>query len=73
MLAILKALFSKMQPKLNTTCITSDEFKREHPSVTQKRALAKENLKNWGRKSMLEGGEFSFSQNNVLKRVARNQ
>ena len=38
---------------------------KENPKLEELRAQAKDKMEKWGRKSLLEGGEFSLN-NNVL-------
>lgn len=59
MKTLLNAIASMFRNQLDTSTVTSSEFKQEHPSVALARAEAKEKMKQWGRKTMLEGGEFS--------------
>lgn len=65
---MIKFLLSLFKPQVDTSGITSDSFKTENPNVAKLREEAKAKMKQWGRKSMLEGGEFSFTHNHVLKR-----
>lgn len=41
---------------------------KEHPNVEKLRKEAKAKMEQWGRKSLLDGGEFSLN-NKVLKRA----
>lgn len=45
--------------QVETGFIGVNDFKKEHPNVSTIRAEAKEKMKQWGRKTMLEGGAFS--------------
>jgi hypothetical protein len=55
--------------QIDMGCIGGGDFKQEHPSVVKARAEAKEKMKQWGRKTVLEGG--AFSRNHTVLRAER--
>jgi hypothetical protein len=55
--------------QVETGFISGNDFKQEHPSVAIARAEAKEKMKQWGRKTMLEGGKFS--RNHTVLRASQ--
>jgi len=46
---------------------------KETDQVKEARQKAIENLEKWGRKSMLQGGAFSYNQNHVLNKALKNE
>jgi hypothetical protein len=55
----LMSVFQTNNPVVKVNSVYGMGFKGESEALVKKRDAAKENLKSWGRKTMLEGGAFS--------------
>lgn len=67
-MSIINAFLSMfgMQPQVDMGAVMTGAFKQEHPSLEGKRNIARVCMESWGRKSLIEGGDYT-RQNKVLR------
>lgn len=60
-MSIIRAILSTfgLQPQVDMGAVLFNGFKEEHPSLAGKRNIAKGCMESWGRKPLLDGGEYT--------------